>query len=58
MTDKLLREAARRYARAALAEAQQGDGLGLKMVDGWGVFDTLENGGTTSRNTWEQVFCL
>jgi len=30
--------------RAALAEAQQGDGLGLKMVDGWGVFDTLENG--------------
>jgi hypothetical protein len=44
MTDKLLREAARRYARAALAEAQQGDGLGLKMVDGWGVFDTLENG--------------
>jgi hypothetical protein len=37
-------ERIRSIARAALAEAQQGDGLGLKMVDGWGVFDTLENG--------------
>jgi hypothetical protein len=42
--NSLKQDEARRYARAALAEAQQGDGLGLKMVDGWGVFDTLENG--------------
>jgi len=42
--NSLKQDEARRYARAALAEAQQGDALGLKMVDGWGVFDTLENG--------------